>query len=139
MNRIISIWIATSIAAAVTLGCTKMAKKGPDTTFLFEYKYPAASIRGTLYVGRILTVVKPEYPEWALKRGMTDVWISIRIEVMPDGSVSKTTVDQSSGFPEWDTVVMEALSKCRFAPLPADVKQEVQWGIIPVHFFIQQK
>lgn len=93
------------------------------------------TVAGPLKGRQIVAKAVPEYPEWAKSRGLTDVQIAMRLEVTPDGSVRSTIIlEQSSGYPQWDNACIAALAQWRFAALPADVQQEVQWGIITFIF-----
>jgi TonB family protein len=93
------------------------------------------TVAGPLKGRAIVAKAIPEYPEWARARGLTDVQIAMRLEVTPDGTVRTTIIlERSSGYPQWDQSCMSALAQWRFAPLPADVQQEVQWGIITFIF-----
>ncbi|MEO0084698.1 MAG: energy transducer TonB [candidate division WOR-3 bacterium] len=91
-------------------------------------------IAGPISKRTILTKFLPQYPEWALQRGISGVAI-IRIWVLPDGTVKETmTIEQSSGYPELDMLVINALRRWKFAPLSPQVVQEVQWGVITFKF-----
>jgi len=92
------------------------------------------SIAGPISQRQILSKVLPQYPEWALSRGISGV-VMIRVWVMPDGTVKETmTIEQSSGYPELDLLVVNALRRWKFAPLDKSVVQEVQWGVITFRF-----
>lgn len=92
------------------------------------------SIAGPISKRSILSKVLPQYPEWALERGISGIVI-IRIWVMPDGGVKETmAIEQSSGYPELDQLVVNALKRWKFAPLDKSVVQEVQWGVITFRF-----
>jgi len=92
------------------------------------------TIAGPISQRLILSKVLPKYPEWALTQGISGIVI-IRIWVMPDGTVKETmTIEQSSGYPELDQLVVNALRRWKFAPLDKSVVQEVQWGIITFRF-----
>jgi TonB family protein len=90
--------------------------------------------RGPLQGRGILAKVVPEYPDWARVRGLTDVKIAIRLEVTPKGKIRSIKLELSSGYPQWDQSCMSDLLKWKFAPLPPDAKQEVQWGVITFIF-----
>jgi TonB family protein len=92
------------------------------------------SIAGPISQRLILSKVLPQYPEWALTRGISGIVI-IRIWVMPGGEVKESiTIEQSSGYPEFDQLVVNALRRWKFAPLDKSVVQEVQWGVITFRF-----
>ncbi len=92
------------------------------------------SIAGPISRRAILSKYLPQYPEWALKRGISGTAV-VRLWVLPDGMVKETmTIEQSSGYPELDQLVIKALRRWLFAPLDKDVVQEVQWGVITFKF-----
>lgn len=75
------------------------------------------SIAGPISQRLILSKVLPQYPEWALTRGISGIVI-IRIWVMPGGEVKESiTIEQSSGYPDLDQLVVNALRRWKFAPL----------------------
>jgi protein TonB len=81
-----------------------------------------------------MTKVLPKYPAWCLQKGISGV-VKVRIWVEASGSVREgTLVEISSGYPDLDQAVVNALKKWRFAPLPKNVVQETQWGIITFRF-----
>ena len=61
----------------------------------------------------------------------------VRIWVQPNGQVKGApTVESSSGYPDLDQVVIDALRGWEFAPLAAGVKSEDQWGVITFKFML---
>ncbi|RKX71698.1 hypothetical protein DRP53_00500 [candidate division WOR-3 bacterium] len=106
---------------------TKIRSAGPGTQI---------SVAGPIANRRILKKVLPDYPAWALRQGISGTTV-IRLEVYPDGRVkSSMLVEVSSGYPELDQAVINALRKWRFEPLPPSVKREIQWGIITFKFVL---
>lgn len=106
----------------------------PSEPVLSLTKETNISIAGLISERAILNKVMPKYPQWALKKGISGA-VVLKLWVMPDGSVKPNiTVEQSSGFPELDQTVVIALTRWQFAPLPKDVVQETQWGIITFRF-----
>ncbi|HID32411.1 MAG TPA: energy transducer TonB [bacterium (Candidatus Stahlbacteria)] len=94
------------------------------------------SVAGPIANRKILKKILPDYPAWALKQGVCGSTV-IRLEVYPDGRVkSSMLVEVSSGYPELDQAVINALRRWRFAPLPSSVKREIQWGIITFRFVL---
>jgi TonB family protein len=92
------------------------------------------SIAGPISQRQILSKVLPKYPDWALARGISGA-VMIRLWVMPDGTVKETmTIEQSSGYPELDQLVINSLRRWKFVPLDKSVVQEVQWGLITFRF-----
>lgn len=97
---------------------------------------PSISITGPLSSRKILAKYLPPYPEWAEKKGISAV-VQIRFWVTPDGSVKRNAfIERTSGSGSWDNSAKKALTKWRFAPLPANVTQETQWGVITIRFVL---
>ena len=78
----------------------------------------------------------PRYPKWALERRISGT-VVVRIWVQPNGQVKGApTVESSSGYPDLDQVVVDALRGWEFAPLGSGVKTEDQWGVITFKFVL---
>jgi TonB family protein len=99
-------------------------------------KLPQVELVGPITKRKILNKVLPPYPEWARRRGIFGT-VSIKFWVRPDGTVKDNFfILHSSGSPELDRLVQEALKGWRFEPLPQGV-DEVQWGIITIIFELE--
>jgi len=97
---------------------------------------PVISITGPLSSRGILAKYLPPYPEWALRQGISAI-VRIRFWVTPDGRVKRNAfIETTSGSASWDNSAKRALEKWRFAPLPKNVVQETQWGVITIKFVI---
>ncbi|TET21504.1 MAG: energy transducer TonB [Candidatus Cloacimonadota bacterium] len=97
---------------------------------------PSVSITGPLSGRKILAKYLPPYPEWAEKKGVSAI-VQIRFWVTPDGKVKRNAfIERTSGSGSWDNSAKKALVKWRFAPLPANVVQETQWGVITIRFVL---
>ncbi len=91
-------------------------------------------IAGPISQRTITRRVVPRYPKWALDRRVSGT-VVVRLWVNPKGQVKGTpTVESSSGYPDLDQVVVNALKGWEFAPLGSDVKSEDQWGTITFKF-----
>jgi TonB family protein len=91
-------------------------------------------IAGPISQRQIQNKVLPRYPKWALDRRISGT-VVVRIWVMPSGQVKGApTVETSSGYPDLDQVVVNALRGWEFAPLGAGVKSEDQWGVVTFRF-----
>ncbi len=91
-------------------------------------------IAGPISQREIVKKVKPKYPKWALEQHISGK-VTVRIWVLPNGTVKGVPqVLISSGYPDLDQVVLEAVRNWEFAPLGADVKPEEQWGDITFIF-----
>jgi TonB family protein len=92
------------------------------------------SLAGPIANRTILNKILPKYPGWCLRQGISGV-VKIRIWVEPAGLVREgTLIEVSSGYPDLDQAVINALKAWKFAPLPSGVVQENQWGIITFRF-----
>lgn len=97
---------------------------------------PSVSITGPLSSRKILAKYLPPYPEWAEEKGISAV-VQIRFWVAPDGKVKRNSfIERTSGSGSWDKSSKKALEKWRFAPLPPNVVQETQWGVITIRFVL---
>lgn len=91
-------------------------------------------IAGPISLREIIKKVKPKYPKWALDQHISGKVI-VRIWVLPNGQVKGIPqVLSSSGYPELDQVVVDAVRCWEFAPLGPGVKAEEQWGDITFVF-----
>lgn len=98
---------------------------------------PLFSIVGPLENRGVLYKQLPEFPDWALARGM-DASVVLKFTVSPDGGVkgdSLSTV-RTSGDPRLDRLAMDALKGWRFEPLPPD-RSEDQTGQITMNFTVR--
>jgi TonB family protein len=91
-------------------------------------------IAGPISQRQISRKVVPKYPRWALDRRISGT-VVVRIWVLPNGQVKGVpTVETSSGYPDLDQVVVDALRGWEFAPLGSGVKAEDQWGVVTFKF-----
>jgi len=93
-------------------------------------------ISGSIVGRKILEKILPQYPSWAAERGVEAV-ITIKVEVEPDGTVRRNViVIGTSGYPQWDNIVKEAILSWRFAPLPSG-SNVIQSGYITFRFVLE--
>lgn len=83
----------------------------------------------------ILRRIDPRYPERMQREYGVGV-VLVRVHVAPDGTVSRATVERSSGYLDIDNAVKGAVVRWRFSPLP-EGDLGVQTGVIPFHFEIR--
>jgi TonB family protein len=94
------------------------------------------SVAGPISQRAIARRLVPRYPKWALDRRVSGT-VVVRIWVQPDGRVKGApTVESSSGYPDLDGVVVDALRGWEFAALGPGVKSEDQWGVITFKFVL---
>ncbi|MGQ9678403.1 MAG: energy transducer TonB, partial [bacterium] len=91
-------------------------------------------IAGPISEREVVNKVKPKYPKWALEQRISGT-VTVRIWVMPNGKVKgMPQVISSSGYPDLDQVVVNAVREWEFAPLAPGVKFEEQWGDVTFIF-----
>ncbi|HEC78290.1 MAG TPA: energy transducer TonB [candidate division WOR-3 bacterium] len=112
----------------------KKVEKQVETKLKVEKGGTQISLAGPIANRQILSKILPKYPAWCLRKGISGV-VKIRIWVEPSGCVREgTLIEVSSGYPDLDQAVIKALRLWKFAPLPSNVVQETQWGIITFRF-----
>jgi len=112
----------------------KQVEEKVEEKLKVETKGTAISLAGPIADREIRKKILPQYPAWCLQRGISGV-VKIRVEVNPEGSVRENIrIEISSGYPDLDQSVVNAVKAWLFAPLPVSVKQEIQWGIITFKF-----
>ena len=81
----------------------------------------------------VLSKVLPVYPGWAEEKGV-ECTLSLKLWILPDGSVERVEVEKSSGHPRIDLLSAESAKKWRFNPVSTSEKV---WGILPLKFQLQ--
>jgi len=96
------------------------------------------SIGGEVKDRKIVRKVLPEYPARARRKGISGT-VVVRFLVLPSGEVkgSSIFVESSSGYPELDDAVIDALKRWRFEPLPKAMGDKTQWGMLVVKFVLK--
>lgn len=96
------------------------------------------AIEGELAARNIRRQVNPKYPDWAEKQGV-EATVRFRLTVLPNGLLreDELQVEQTSGYRELDRVVYEALIQWEFDPLPPEVSQSDQSGVITFSFSLK--
>lgn len=91
-------------------------------------------LAGPIANREILKKLLPKYPDWCLRKGISGI-VKIKIWVEPSGRIREgSLIEISSGYPDLDQTVINAIKTWLFAPLPQNVVQEFQWGIITFKF-----
>jgi len=94
-------------------------------------------LSGPLSGRKILRSFAPEYPEWARRKGI-EGRVDLHLTVNPNGFVKDNVwVERTSGQTGLDRVAIDAVKRWVFAPLPSDVAQIEQWGIITIFFRLE--
>ncbi len=113
---------------------TKVAGAEVDEKIEVKKGETKISLAGPIVNRAVLYKTLPHYPSWCLSKNISGV-VKIRIWVEPSGMIREgTLIDLSSGYPDLDQAVVDAVKTWRFAPLPSEVLQEVQWGVITFRF-----
>ena len=100
--------------------------------------YGSPGISGPLAGRGVIKRDIPEYPEWAKKEGIEGE-IQLDVAVSPEGRVKgDITVWKTSGYRELDNLVIKAMYKWEFEPLPKTMKQVDQQGTITFYFKLKK-
>ncbi len=93
-----------------------------------------AGVTGPLAQRAVRRQILPDYPAWAREKGIV-ARVEVGIRVTPEGQVrDEVAILKKSGFKELDELVVEAVKKWEFEPLPPVAKQEDQYGVVPIRF-----
>ena len=115
---------APAVAAAAPKTAPAAKKKEKKSMFV---------ITGPLKDRPIERQVLPEYPDWALARGI-EASVVLQFTVTPSGSVKDAiVVRRTSGYPRLDQGAIEALRKWKFAPIAGDENRE-EVGLITLNY-----
>lgn len=121
--------IATPPPAATTAITTVTSKQPPPGP------PPAPVAQGV----RVAPVVKakncrePEYPAVSERLGEKGT-VLLALLVGPDGKVTDSRIEKSSGYERLDKAAQSALSRCKFTPGTVDGKVESAWAQIKYTF-----
>lgn len=69
---------------------------------------------------------KADYPKAALMNEESGV-VSLSVLVMPDGTVTDTKIEKSSGSKSLDKAAQKIYSSCKYSPGTKDGKSEQAW------------
>lgn len=95
------------------------------------------NISGTIKDRKVVSMVVPDYPEWAQVSGVSGN-VSAKIWVHPGGNVSSfMQLTQMSTEPRLDEVALDALRQWQFSAAPAG--SEKQSGIVTFRFVLENK
>jgi TonB family protein len=122
--------------AKTTSTIGKQVETQVETKLKTEGTGTSISLAGPIAGRDILRKILPQYPTWCQSRGISGS-VKIRIWVNPGGNVREgALVEVSSGYPDLDQAVINAIKAWMFAPLPGNVQQETQWGVITFRFVL---
>ena len=97
-----------------------------------ESKNRPYTIEGAVSARQIVTEVLPEYPLGLNKEAV----IKIRFTVLPNGSVGEM-VPLQKGEATLEEITMKAFRRWRFNPLPPDIPQVSQTGVITFRYLLK--
>lgn len=121
---------AAALRAAIIASYQGSAKSRSEAG---HYNVAAAMVK-PVTKRKLVHSVKPEYPEWAKKRGIEAI-VVLRFSVLADGTVSdKMYPVQTSGFHKLDMVAAHALKQWRFNAIEGSDTAVEQWGQVAFHF-----
>jgi TonB family protein len=80
---------------------------------------------------------KPEYPDLARQQGWEGT-VTLRLEMLADGTVGAVEVARSSGYPLLDTTAQEAARTWRHKPAVHNGQPVTRWVSLQVHFALDQ-
>jgi TonB family protein len=120
--------------AKTTSTIGKQVESQVETKLKTEGAGTSISLAGPIAGRAITRKALPQYPAWCQSRGISGS-VKIRIWVNPGGSVREgALIEMSSGYPDLDQSVINAVKIWLFEALPANVQQETQWGVITFRF-----
>src|SRR3989338_1240748 len=97
-----------------------------------EISKEKVKITGPLSSRKIIKSLLPEYPDLARSKNI-EADVAVRFTVSKEGDVRKNMViERTSGYPELDRLVLEALKNWKFSSLAQTL--EDQWGTITFRF-----
>jgi TonB family protein len=89
-------------------------------------------LAGDLSKRKIIHFKKPAYPE----KENENTQVQLKIEANPDGTIKSVTIVKTGGIP-FDRNATEAVRDWRFQPLPPNVKQTIQNGVVTIYFEVR--
>lgn len=89
-------------------------------------------LAGELSKRKIIHFKKPEYPE----NENENTQVQLKIEANPDGTLKSVTIVKTGGI-TFDRNATEAVRDWRFQPLPPNVEQITQSGIVTIYFEVR--
>ena len=108
----------------------KPSYKGAETE---SGKKKGYRLAGELSKRKIIHFKKPEYPE----NENENTQVQLKIEANPDGTIKSVTIVKTGGIP-FDRNATEAVRDWRFHPLPPNVKQTIQNGVVTIYFEVRR-
>ncbi len=96
------------------------------------------SIRGPLSRRKILKINLPRYPRWAEEQGV-ETQASVWLSVTANGRVKTNLyIEQTSGYPAFDQLVLEAIQRMLFAPMSDTTSSQEESGVATFNFRLRK-
>ncbi len=92
-------------------------------------------IEGPAASRKILLSKNPSYPEWAENYGL-EFEVKLKFWILANGEVGMVSIERSSGYPEMDAQVVQAMKRWRFNPVEVNL-ESTQWGTILFKFRLE--
>jgi TonB family protein len=89
-------------------------------------------LAGELSKRKIIHFKKPEYPE----NENENTQVQLKIEANPNGTIKSVTIVKTGGI-SFDRNAIEAVREWRFQPLPPNIKQTIQSGVVTIYFEVR--
>jgi len=99
-------------------------------------KANALGISGPVAMRGVVSMVRPEYPDWATEQGL-EAEVTLRFWVNPKGDVINTKTEKRSGYLELDMIARRALEQWKFDPLDPRLPQHDQWGTVTIKYRLE--
>lgn len=127
----------TAIMADYPLEPEKLSAPVP-TTMAVPQADDFFAISGSLGKRRILKLKLPRYPRWAEEKGV-EATIAVWLAATPQGEVeSNLYIVRTSGYPEWDRLIIDVVKQIRFAPLPDEDALREDTGVATFNFKLKR-
>jgi TonB family protein len=111
----------------------------PEQERHYRTPLPSFNILGPLKDRPIIEKVLPSYPLWAEEQGVSGK-IQLHFRVTSNGDVAPNIfVVQTIGYPDFDSVAVDALKKWKFQPLKYPEIGPEQAGIINFNFMLSNQ
>ena len=124
----------TPVPIAAAIGeAPRKEKAAQRSQSVARRELAGATLLGPVADRKLLRYSTPAYPEWAKREGVEG---SVRLYflVSEEGHVRENiVVEKTSGYPDFDSSALSALSGWLFEPLPGNQVGD-QWGQITFHF-----
>jgi TonB family protein len=92
---------------------------------------------GSEALPRFVEQLKPEYPALARQQGWEGT-VTLRLELLADGTIGQVEVARSSGYPPLDTAAHDAAKTWRHQPATSNGRPVARWVTLDVNFALDK-